>query len=52
MICNFDNEVTDCYITAIEPGSVMSYFIKDGIMFGNTNGAIPHPFTKRPVPAS
>lgn len=52
MICDCDNEVTDCCITAIEPGSVMSYFVEDGIMSGSTNSAIAHPFAKRPVPAS
>lgn len=52
MICDCDNEVTDYCITAIEEGSVMSYFIEDGIVPGSTNGAIVHPFTKRPIPAS
>lgn len=52
MICDFDNEVTDYCITAIEPRGVMSYFIEDGIMSGSTSSVIIRRFTKRPIPAS
>jgi hypothetical protein len=52
MICDSSNEVTDYYIAAIEPRSVMSLFIEDGIMPGRTNSDIGYPFTKRPTPAS
>ena len=52
MICDSGNEVTDYYIAAIEPGSVMSLFIEDSIMSGRTHSVTVHPFTKRPISAS
>lgn len=52
MICDSGNEVTDYYITAIEPGGVMSFFVEGGIKPGRTNSVIVYPFTKMPIPAS